>query len=646
MNTSLSVKKAEWVALLGMVINLLFGFVVLLLAYWSHSEAAFMEGCHLIGGAILWLLVVLHARQKRMALEEQMVTGGDAESRETTLFAEEEQDPFSASTRFKFFEKWVVPIATLLIGLGLLISGSVLFYNFLRQGQAAIIANAPLSAAFLGGCAFFSLLIAKYALGMARHRQWRLLRAGGSYLFSNAVMCFLVAVAISLTKMEIVTPERYLAALVPLLLAFIGIEFMLNLILDVYRPRVPGQEIHPPYDSRFLELCTGSKGILKTAAQTLDYQFGFKVSETWFYQFLEKAIAPLILFQLLSLYMLSCLVIVHPHEQAIIERFGRPLARRVLNPGIHAKWPWPVEKVYHHPVKQLLVINIGADVHQHEKKKHRGHHHGVAPKEFKRYQALLFAKEHSHGSKLTGHRPFLTVHRAKGEKFQTDTVPVNLVDLDFTIHYRIKDLFAYSYRYANARSLIKGIAYQEITLFLASTPLDDILGAARLKIARELQKRIQQHCDEHGLGIDLVFAGICNLHPPVEVANDFEAVISAMEEMQTKILEAEKYQKQVLPVAEAEANKILIEARSYLDSQQKLAAAEAAAFADFLKAYQNGKRIYLERKYLKVLEELLPGKRAYIIDLPGTSREVDILNLEELKADITLMDLNQVKKQE
>ena len=45
------------------------------------------------------------------------------------------------------------------------------------------------------------------------------------------------------------------------------------------------------YDSRLVGVLAQPEGLVATAAQTLDYQFGFKVSETWFYQFLQRSIA-------------------------------------------------------------------------------------------------------------------------------------------------------------------------------------------------------------------------------------------------------------------------------------------------------------------------------------------------------------------
>ena len=71
--------------------------------------------------------------------------------------------------------------------------------------------------------------------------------------------------------------------------------------------------------------CWGSrKGLITTAAQALDYQFGFKVSETWFYRFFEKALGWLLLLQLGALVLSTCVVFIEAGEQGLLEHFGKP----------------------------------------------------------------------------------------------------------------------------------------------------------------------------------------------------------------------------------------------------------------------------------------------------------------------------------
>ncbi len=157
--------------------------------------------------------------------------------------------------------------------------------------------------------------------------------------------------------------------LIPAIMALVGVELLLNLMLDIYRPRVPGQERRPPYDSRLLSLFAEPEGVLKTVATTLDYQFGFKVSETWFYRFMERAIVPLVLVQVLALWLLSAVVVVDQQEVAFVETLGvahvsaqdaeRGLLATPLQPGYYLKWPWPISVARFVPAYRVRNVTMG-----------------------------------------------------------------------------------------------------------------------------------------------------------------------------------------------------------------------------------------------------------------------------------------------
>jgi len=97
----------------------------------------------------------------------------------------------------------------------------------------------------------------------------------------------------------------------------VGIETVLNLILEIYRPRVRGKAGRPLYESRLVGLLGQPEGLITTAAEALDYQFGFKVSETWFYRTLrERVLAMFIGLQILALVLSTMVTIIEPERVA------------------------------------------------------------------------------------------------------------------------------------------------------------------------------------------------------------------------------------------------------------------------------------------------------------------------------------------
>src|SRR5262249_47424660 len=139
-------------------------------------------------------------------------------------------------------------------------------------------------------CALVLFLLGRFSATFARLENQRLLRPGASYLLLNAILC--TAVGGGIVAVHAGFPETgvYLAYALCGWLAVIAVETLAALVLEMYRPRVRGKVERPLYESRLVGLLGQPEGLITTAAQAIDYQFGFKVSETWFYRFFERAV--------------------------------------------------------------------------------------------------------------------------------------------------------------------------------------------------------------------------------------------------------------------------------------------------------------------------------------------------------------------
>ena len=96
-------------------------------------------------------------------------------------------------------------------------------------------------------------------------------------------------------------------------------NLLLALLLEIYRPRLKGKVVRPLYESRLVGLLGQPEGLITTAAQALDYQFGFKVSETWFFQFARRSAVAMGLAYFVILVASTCIVYVRPGEQALLD---------------------------------------------------------------------------------------------------------------------------------------------------------------------------------------------------------------------------------------------------------------------------------------------------------------------------------------
>ncbi|MHC4643386.1 MAG: hypothetical protein ACYS32_17215, partial [Planctomycetota bacterium] len=362
-----SSKRAQHIALTSLIISVIFSGVAFLVGWGTGFFAVYALSWLLLAAAMVWFVLFIQFYQRSQAEQEKLdmsqLTAGrkeaaifQAKGEQAALFA-------VAQRRLDLLEKWFIPIFSVLIALykmavGLyLLNAASIPPDFVSERKLHV-------AIGMTAIAFVSFLVSRYATGMSAQTPWKPLRAGGSYLLGAAVLSFILALGLALFQFEIVIVINIIKWLIPILLVILGVETALNVVFDIYRPRLKDQYSRAAFDSRLLGVINEPGGILKSAADAIDYQFGFQVSQTWFYQLLVKAIAPLILFFVIApLYLLSSIVVVAPNEQAIIEHFGNPLDDsgevRVIEPGLALKWPWPIDIAYRYPTKRISEISIG-----------------------------------------------------------------------------------------------------------------------------------------------------------------------------------------------------------------------------------------------------------------------------------------------
>ncbi len=669
-----SSKRPEHVAWICLVLSLIFFGITFFLGRWSGYFSVSAVGWQILGAGLIWLLLAIQFHQRSLAEQERLDMtqlaedkGGSAlfegKGERATLFA-------AAQRRLDLLERWFIPIFGALIAVYEIVLGLFLLRGLATSGSVAT--QQPLVCAIiLTVVAFVSFLLSRYATGMSVEPTWKPLRAGGSYLLAVAVVCFALALSLAGTHFQFRVPLAIVGYVVPVLLVVLGLETLLNTVLDIYRPRLKGQYSRAAFDSRLLGIINEPGGVFRSLAAAIDYQFGFQVSQTWFYKLLEKAVVPLILFSALTLYLASCIVVVSPNEQAIVERFGNPLNAdgqvRDIRPGIHFKLPWPIDIAYKYPTKQIKEIYVG-----------------YVPKTDPKTgrpiteRSLLWGQSH-----YEDEFRFLVASEDTGETLE-GAVPVSLVNANIPVQYRIKDLYTYLYGHKDPAGLLEDICYRELTRFTASAEIEvgtnasgpmaneSLLGAGRTRAKAILTERIQKAADDQGLGIEVVFLGVQGIHPPPEVAPDYQAVVGAVQKKYALVLNAEadrnatlgeligsvqkaydladlaaRYQKaqsegrtedserlgkefdQALADAKGDIFKTLREAQSYAFEKATLARATGERFAGQVKAYEAAPDIYKKEQRLAVLEEALEGIRKYVVAVDPNDRQVIIMDLQD-----------------
>jgi len=680
-----SSRPAKLVAVVSLILSVIFFVIMVLLGQWSGFVAIYSAGFVSLGAALIWLVLLIQFHQRNLAEQEKLdmsALAGDHRTDKIFHAKGEQSQLFAvAQKRLAILEKWFLPVFSFLIAAYQVAIGLYLL-KAVPNSNPAIGKQPLLCAVCMVAIAFVSFLLSRYATGMSNQAEWKPLRAGGSFLFGSAILSFALAIALALVQFKIITVISVIDYSIPVLLIVLGVENLLNIIFDIYRPRLTGLYSRAAFDSRLLGLINEPGEILHTATGAIDYQFGFKVSQTWFYKLLEKAVVPLIFFGAITLYLLSGVVVINSYEQAVIERFGNPKDAkgdiRLVGPGIHFKMPWPIDIARIYPAGNIEELQIGYVPKTDPKT-------GQVIRE-----PLLWGKDH-----YKEEYSILVASRLGAEKNSPGAAPVSLLKANVPVQFRVKDLYAFLYNQDNPQKRLENICYRELARFAAgaSIEVDDeaalqtsLLGAGRTQAKQALTQNIQAAADKAGLGVEIVFVGLQGIHPPTQVAADYEKVVGAVQMKQAVILQAQAQRNRTLSTlagsvdgasdlfvlaadyqkARQENNRqktdeiagrldtaftqadgdifcTLREAQSYSFERVANARSTGERFDSQVKAYRAAPEIYKKEQRLLALEETLSPIRKYVIVADPNDAETFIVDLKE-KLTPSLYDIGGVQE--
>ncbi len=577
----------------------------------GHLAAGFL-GLGVLVALISWFQMRLEERERIEKLEFDELAKGGASS--STLFNTQDAEGFPARRSREQFEKFFVPGFTVLL---LLVQGFGAWWLWRGIGKlpAAPTLNQPLvGMAIFGMLALVLFLLGQFSTGLARLEKHRLLQPGASQVLLGAYLLALVVAAIAGVQSGFDKADLIGARVLVILLGLLAIENLLTLLLEIYRPRIKGKVGRLLYDSRVVGLVSHPEGIFTTVAHTLDYQFGFRVSDTWFYQFMKRSMAWLVFCYLLILAASTSLVYVQPGEEALLERFGQPVTgREVLGPGFHAKMPWPIDAALRFRTQEIQSFDIGIE-RDLEKERDEAAILWTVSHYKQEFNLLVASREPNGGS----------TNSVTGKK----APPVNLLSVSIPVQYQIQDVRAWAYNYNNAGELLKQLATREVVRYFVGIDVNEIMSTARFAAGDELRQRIQAQADELKLGVQVLFVGLQDVHPPVAVGGAYEKSVGAKQTREANILKARAYaiRTNALAIAESTRRKLTASAAS----TNKIAAALAteSLFTNQMAAFKASPEVYAQRSYLQTLAKNSSDARKFVVAV-SNANEVIMLNMED-----------------
>lgn len=226
------------------------------------------------------------------------------------------------------------------------------------------------------------------------------------------------------------------------------------------------------------------------------------------------------------------------------------------------------------------------------------------------------------GINLTFPRPIETMTsvnvsnvRSVDDRGQMLTEDENIVELNFTIQYRVLDPQKFLFNVRDPEVTLQSAAESALRESLGTNGLDTILaGAGREKVAQDSEQVLQETLDLYGAGIQVTQFTLRDVNVPAQVRDAFSDVNKAREDRQRFIEEARVHANSVVPEARGDAARVIQEAEGYKASTIAVAEGEAERFNLLLTQYRLAPEVTRKRLYLQAMESVLQRSSKVLID--------------------------------
>ena len=289
---------------------------------------------------------------------------------------------------------------------------------------------------------------------------------------------------------------------------------------------------------------------------------------------------------LLIIWLISGFYKVNANEQGVILRFGKWV--RTTEPGLHYHLPYPIEIAKTPKVTKVNKTEIGF-------------------------------------------RTFKESRRLLPEESLMLTGDENIVDINFSVFWVIKDAGKYLFNLRSPERSIKAVSESVMREVIAKSRISSVLAEGRRDIELKSIEDIQLVLDNYGSGVQITQLQLQKVDPPDQVIDSFRDVQRARADKEKAINEAIAYRNDIIPKARGEAAKIVQESEAYKQEVVARSQGDANRFNSILKSYKNNEDVTKNRIYLETLEEVLQNASKVIIDTKQGSGVIPYLPLPEIK---------------
>ncbi len=273
---------------------------------------------------------------------------------------------------------------------------------------------------------------------------------------------------------------------------------------------------------------------------------------------------------------------VQPDQQGVVLRFGA--YQRTTLPGLNYHLPWPIEQALTPAVTRVIRTEVGVSSGTDSGGVFRTRVTRDGPAREVPEEALM----------LTGDE--------------------NIIDIQFSVFWRIRDAGAFLFNARNPEQTVKSVSESLMREVIGRTPIQPALTEARARIEQSVVTGTQAVLDRYGLGVEVTQVQLQKVDPPEAVIESFRDVQRANTDAERARNEAESFRNDIIPRARGEAAAVTAAADGARQASIATATGQAQRFLSVYEAYKLSKDVTAQRLYIETMQDILTKTPSIVVD--------------------------------
>jgi len=270
--------------------------------------------------------------------------------------------------------------------------------------------------------------------------------------------------------------------------------------------------------------------------------------------------------------------IVQEGQRGVVTTFGR--YSHTVEAGWGWRWPYPIQAEQTIDFTQTKTVEIGGN--------------SLSPSTGLRDSAMLTQDE-------------------------------NIVEVQFSVQYNLKDARAFLYSNANpGEAIVRAAAESAVREIVGSSPIDSVLYEERGQLTALLIKKIQEQLDTLDSGILIANVNIASANPPEQVQASFHDVVKAGVDRDALKNEGQAYANQVVPAAQGNGARLREDALGYKARIVNAAEGDADRFKAIYAEYQKAPGVTRDRMYIDAMKEVYSNVTKVMVDTHGGNNFIQL----------------------